>query len=42
MNRIVYLNGHFSDEKDAKISIFDRSFFSVTPYMRSQQYLMEK
>ncbi len=33
MNRIVYLNGHFSDEKDAKISIFDRSFlFSDSVY----------
>ena len=33
MNRIVYLNGHFSGEKDAKISIFDRSFlFSDSVY----------
>ena len=32
MNRIVYLNGHFSDEKDAKISIFDRSFLFSDVY----------
>ena len=33
MNRIIYLNGEFCSETDAKISIFDRSFlFSDSVY----------
>ncbi|MEZ5480204.1 MAG: hypothetical protein R3E95_22810 [Thiolinea sp.] len=35
MSRIVYVNGEFVPEQDAKISVFDRAFCLPTVCMKS-------